>query len=538
MEFDYVIVGGGSAGAVLASRLTEDPDVTVALLENGVADRSPAIHTPFGMVTTVPTKYLNYAYKTVPQPGLLNRRGYQPRGKTLGGSSSINAMVYVRGHPSDYDDWAALGNTGWGWTDVLPYFKKSECNERLTSQWHGREGPLNVAELKSPSAARDAFVEGARQAGFIINDDFNAGENQEGVGPYQVTQINGRRCSSARAYLSRALDRPNLKVFTQTKALKLIMAGKTCTGVSTLMKGRRQSFAARREVLVCAGAFNSPQLLMLSGIGPAAHLQEHHVPVVHDLPGVGNNLQDHPDFVSTFRSSRRDVLGPSPVGIWQLMRDAWHFNRGKYGGLMHTNGAEAGGFLKTDPSLSRPDVQLHYVVGILQDHARKLSIHHGVSLHTCILRPKSKGWVRLASANPLDAPLIHPNFLDHPDDAQSLLKAVRLSQKIMAAPAMSSYAKAETHAVLHLSDDDLLTEIRRRTDTVYHPVSSCRMGTDADAVVDPELKVRGIERLRVIDASVMPTLIGGNTNSPTMMIAEKASDLLKATHRQSEKIAS
>lgn len=529
MEFDYVIVGGGSAGAVLANRLTEDPDVSVALLEYGVDDKSPAIHIPFGMIATVPTHYLNYAYKTIPQPGLLNRRGYQPRGKTLGGSSAINAMVYVRGHPGDYDDWAALGNDGWAWQDVLPYFRKSENNERLTSEWHGQDGPLNVAELKSPSAARMAFIEGAREAGFRINDDFNDGDNQEGVGVYQVTQIDGHRCSSARAYLKSARERDNLTVFTRTKALRLITRGTVCTGVDTLMQGRRQQVSARREVLVCAGTFNSPQLLMLSGIGPGGHLRQNDIRVVHDLPGVGQNLKDHPDFVSTYRTSRRDVLGPSPTGLWHLMRDAWQFSRGRYGGLMHTNGAEAGGFLKTDASLDRPDIQLHYVVGILRDHARKVSPHHGVSLHTCILRPKSTGWVKLASSNPLDAPLIHPNFLDHPDDADALLKGVRLSQRIMSSPAMAPYAQAETHPALHLNDDELLTEIRRRSDTVYHPVGTCRMGSDDSSVVDAQLRVRGMSRLRVIDASVMPTLIGGNTSAPTMMIAEKAADLLKAT---------
>ena len=532
MEFDYVVIGGGSAGAVLASRLSEDPAITVALLEYGVKDKSPAIHVPFGMVATVPTRYLNYGFKTVPQPGLLNRQGYQPRGKTLGGSSAINAMVYVRGHQNDYDDWQALGNDGWSWNDVLPYFLKAENNQRIVNELHGQGGPLNVEELRSPSGARDAFVAGGREAGFKVNTDFN-GDDQEGVGVYQVTQINGHRCSSAKAYLSTAKDRPNLAIFTQTKALRLICRGKVCTGVETLFKGRRQTFRCRREVLVSAGAFNSPQLLMLSGIGPQEHLSSNHVPVIHHLPGVGQNLVDHPDFVTTYRTTQRDVLGPSPRGVWNILRDAWRFSQGQPAGLMHSNGAEAGGFLKTDAKLDRPDIQLHFVVGILQDHLRKPSPFHGVSCHTCILRPKSRGWVRLASNNPLDQPLINPNFLAEDDDVSTLLKGIRLTQKIMESDAMKRYAQVETHPVSHLSDEQLVSAIRKRTDTVYHPVSTCRMGIDEMAVVDNELRVHGMEGLRVIDASVMPTLVGGNTNAPTIMIAEKAADIIKATQYES-----
>jgi len=465
----------------------------------------------------------------------LNRQGYQPRGKTLGGSSSINAMVYIRGHQKDYDDWAALGNAGWSWNDVLPYFLKSENNERIQNELHGQGGPLNVAELVSPSGARSAFVQAGREAGFKVSTDFN-GADQEGVGVYQVTQKNGYRCSAAKAYLSDVTSRRNLAIFTQAKALRLVTRGKVCTGVEILHKGKRQIFRCRREVIVCAGAFNSPQLLMLSGIGPSEHLRDCHIPVNHHLPGVGQNLVDHPDFVATYRSTKRDVLGPSPSGLWHIVRDAWRFSRGDTKGLMNTNGAEAGGFLKTDPSLERPDIQMHFVVGILRDHARKISPFHGISCHTCILRPKSQGWVKLASPNPLDAPLINPNFLGEQDDADRLLKGVRIAQRIMETTAMSAYASKETHPVLHMLDEELITEVRRRTDTVYHPIGTCRMGHDKMAVVDDQLRVHGIAGLRVVDASVMPTIIGGNTNAPTIMIAEKAADMIKDS-AQNERLA-
>lgn len=528
MEFDYVIIGGGSAGCVLANRLSEDANVQVLLIETGSRGRSPLISMPLGIAATVPGYAYNHALKTVPQPGLNNRFGYQPRGKALGGSSSINAMIYTRGHPEDYDDWARLGNDGWGWQSVLPYFKKSENNERIHDEYHGQGGPLNVSELVSTAGAREAFVSAGEQAGFRRNTDFN-GADQQGVGAFQVTQKSARRYSAAEAYLFPVMHRQNLTVMTQSKALKLIMADKQCKGVEILTKGGRRRLMARKEVIVSAGTFHSPQLLMLSGIGPAEHLQKFHIPVVHDLRGVGQGLQDHIDFVSGYRSKKKDVLGFSPLGIYNLARDGVRYAMGRRGGLPTTNAAEAGGFLKTNPDLTRPDIQLHFVVAILLDHGRKLSPYHGVSCHTCVLRPKSQGWVKLESINPLDPPLINPNFLDHEDDVKTLMAGVRMTSRIMAQSALAYYAHQEVDPVSHLNDAELENQIRQRADTVYHPVGTCRMGRDESAVVDSQLRVKGIQGLRVVDASIFPTLIGGNTNAPTIMIAEKAADMIKQT---------
>ncbi|MFY9316335.1 MAG: GMC family oxidoreductase N-terminal domain-containing protein [Burkholderiales bacterium] len=522
MDFDYVIVGGGSAGCALAARLSEDASTNVCLVEAGGSGRSVLIDTPILLAVTVPRKIHNWALETTPQAGLAGRRGFQPRGKALGGSSAINAMVYMRGHPRDYDDWAAAGNPGWGWADVLPMFKRSEHNERGADTFHGTGGPLNVAELRSPHAASLAFVEAAVQAGHPRNADFN-GAMQEGVGLYQVTQKDGHRWSAARAYLDAAADRPNLTVVSGAHALRLLFDGKACTGVETT----QGAFHARRETVVAAGAFGSPQLLLLSGIGPRDELARHGIALRHELPGVGRNLQDHPDYVIGYRSPAPGLLGLTPRGLMNLVAGIGPFRR-ETRGILTSNIAEAGGFLKSSAALERPDLQLHFTIGLVADHGRDKTPRYGFSCHVCVLRPKSRGSVGLASADPLAAPRIDPAFLAHDDDAKLLLRGVKMTLDILRRPALAEFRGANVFGEEGLADEALMDLVRRRADTVYHPVGTCRMGTDALAVVDPQLRVRGVERLRVADASIMPTLIGGNTNAPAIMIGEKAAALLSA----------
>jgi len=522
-EFDYVVIGAGSGGCALAARLSEDPAVTVCLVEAGRRDDSALIHCPFGAAVILPSPlFYNWAFKTVPQSGLNGRRGYQPRGKVLGGSSSINAMVYIRGHAGDYDDWAALGNAGWSWAEVLPVFKRMEHNERGADGFHGTGGPLNVADPLAPHPLSRAFVEAGVQAGFRRNPDFNGAE-QEGVGLYQVTQKDGRRWSAAQAYLRAAEGRPNLTVLTKARALRLRTEGKACAGVQTTHGPLR----ARRETIVACGTFGSPQLLLLSGIGPRAQIEPHGIALVHELPGVGCNLRDHIDFISGYRTSCTDLLGYSARGLLNMARAFAEYRRSARG-PMRSNFAEAGGFLKTAPGLERPDVQLHFIIGLIDDHARKRHFRLGYSCHVCVLRPKSTGSVALASADPLAAPRIDPAFLAAPEDLASLAEGARTMWRILEQPALAPFRGDSLYGAPQASPGNLEQMLRERADTVYHPVGTCKMGSDPMAVVDARLRVRGIERLRVADASVMPTLIGGNTNAASMMIGERAADFIRA----------
>ena len=525
--FDYLIVGGGSAGCVLAARLSEDPQVRVALLEAGPPDKSVLIHCPAGLAVLAQNGQANWAFDTVPQPGLNGRRGYQPRGKVLGGSSSVNAMVYIRGQRSDYDHWAAEGNAGWSFDDVLPYFKRAEHNERGADAWHGSGGPLNVMDLRSPNRFGPVFVEAARQAGYRPNPDFNAAA-QEGVGLYQVTHRNGERCSAAKAYLAPARVRPNLTVLTGVHVTRIVTEGQRATGVEFVQSGHVQRLHAAREVLLCAGALQSPQVLMLSGIGPADELARHHIALVHDLPGVGRHLHDHPDVVQVVDAPHlKDLFGLSFAGVLRVLQGIFEWRRQR-SGMLTTNYAEAGGFIRSRPDEPTPDLQLHFVIGKLVDHGRKTVFGHGYSCHVCLLRPKSRGRVTLASADPLAAPLIDPNFLAERDDVDRLVRGVKLMRSILQQPALAGYAGRELAASARAQTDAQIEEfIRTFGDTIYHPVGTCRMGSGPLDVVDAQLRVRGLHGLRVVDASIMPRIVSGNTNAPTIMIAERAADLIR-----------
>ena len=528
-EFDYVVVGAGSAGCAVAARLSEDPAARVALVEAGGEDESVLIRAPLGFALAAKIGRHVLRYQTVPQPGLAGRRGFQPRGKVLGGSSAINAMIYCRGHRSDYDGWAAAGNPGWDHESVLPYFKRAEGTECYADNtWHNTTGLLGVSWLRSPFPSTLAFLDACAASG-LAQTDYN-GARQEGSSLAQVTMRGGERCSAARAYLAPIRSRANLAVFTDTPTLRLVFDGRRAIGIEVLRGDKRVRLAARREVIVCAGAYGSPQLLMCSGIGAAATLGEHGIAVVHELPGVGQNLQDHITASLNWHSPRRDAgLALSPSGVLDLWRAISQWRRERRGPIT-SNVAEAVGFLRSDPTLDAPDIELEFLSAMVDDHNRRMHLGHGIGLHVTLLRPASRGEVRIASRDTRDAPLIDPRYFSAAADMPRLVRGVQRALAIMDAAPLAAWRGPMLAPIRADDPAGIEARLRRSADTEYHPVGTCRMGPAGDpaAVVGADLRVHGVDGLRVADASIMPTITGGNTNAPTIMIGEKCADLVRS----------
>lgn len=536
MEFDYIIAGGGSAGCVLANRLSEDPSIKVCLVEAGGNGTDFLIRTPSAAAVMLPGRppINNWAFRTVPQPGLNGRRGYQPRGKTLGGSSAINAMLYVRGHPGDYDDWAALGATGWGWDACAPWFRHAERNQRGPSAHHGAEGPLQVADQPSPRAVTEAFLLAADQAHWPRTADFN-GADQEGAGLYQVTQFHegpskGERCSAAAAYLDPARRRDNLTILTGALVDRVVFDRGRATRLVVHRKGQTQTLRARREIISALGAFGSPALLQRSGIGPAVLLREQGIAPLVVRDAVGANLQDHLSLTLSYTSRQPSTFATNLRGGLAFLRAIPEWRR-KGTGPLTTPYAEGGAFLKTTPDEHRPDIQIHFIPAILQNHARNLTVKFGYSCQVCVLRPDSRGTVQIASRDASTPPLIDPAYLSAPGDLPRMIAGARMMQQMMENPAFAPWRGKRLYPHSG-SDADWEADIRTRADTIYHPVGTCRMGTDQNAVTDPAGRVRGITGLRIVDASLLPRLIGGNTNAPVIMMAERLAQTILTAPEQ------
>ncbi len=524
-SYDIIVIGAGSGGCAAAGGLAEDGSRTVCVIEAGGTNDSFFIRTP-GMLVALPKK-ANWAFDTECMESLGGRAGYQPRGRGLGGSSAINAMLYIRGNAWDYDNWANLGCTGWRYSDVLPWFKRCENNVRGADAFHGNKGPLHVDDQHWPSPGSRAFVEAATRLQYPENRDFNGGR-QDGFGLYQVTQYQGERWSAARAFLDPLKGRANLDIRTDTLVERVLIENGRATGVVVRRGGKQETLHARQAVIVSGGAFGSPQTLMLSGIGPAEHLKAMGIEVVLDKPAVGADLQDHCDNIIAYDADSPDFFGGSLAAMWRMLKALMQYRRDK-SGMMTTPFAESGGFWKIRADAPAPDVQYHFIPGIVQNHGRDKVRESGFSVHACALRPKSRGTVRLRSNDPAAAPSINPNFLSDPggEDIALLRDATRLMVRICETEPMSRYKGRNRHPVDYADDAALDQLIRDRCDTIYHPVGTCRMGPCADDVADPELRVRGVEGLYVADASIMPRLISGNTNAPSIMIGMRCADFVK-----------
>jgi choline dehydrogenase-like flavoprotein len=526
--FDYIIVGAGSAGSVLANRLSKDPTTSVLLLEAGPEDKTPMIKIPGAFAYFMFSKKYNWLYDAEPVPDIRNGEPvFCPRGKTLGGSSAVNAMVYIRGHKSDYDRWQADGNEGWGYEQLLPYFKKSETNQRGANAYHGDKGPLYVSDTQNYYPLNERFLKASENVGFPLTDDFN-GESYEGAGYYQFTIKDGERCGVARGYLNPVRDRQNLQVECEAFVNRILFNGKTASGVEYTQNGKTISVKATKEVLLCGGSFNSPQTLMLSGVGDKEELQSHGIGVVHDLPGVGKNLQEHVDACVLVKSKKKDGFSLTASGLMKTLPDTLQYIRSKTGNLANSI-TQAGAFLKSNPGIEVPDIQMHFVPILFDDCGRNIGLlrQHGYSLHVCVLRPESRGKVSLKSANPRDKIKIEFNFLSEKKDQKTLVDGIRVARKILENEAFDEHRGEEMHPGKDVqSDEGLLQACKDRLGLVYHPSGTCKMGNDPMAVVDARLCVHGLKSLRVVDASVMPTLVGGNTNAPVIAMAEKAADMI------------
>jgi choline dehydrogenase len=524
-SFDYIIVGAGSAGCVLANRLTESGRHRVLLLEAGGHDRHMWIHIPLGFAKLFDNAKVNWRYASEPEPELNNRKIIQPRGKVVGGSSSINGLLYIRGQKEDFDHWRQLGNTGWGYSDVLPYFRRAEDQERGADELHGVGGPLSVSNVCEPHPLCEAFIAAAQQAGVPRNDDFN-GPAQEGAGYFQLTAKNGRRWSTAAGYLRQARRRPNLKTELNALATRVLFDGRRATGIEYRQGGTVRTAFANGEVILAGGAFNSPQLLQLSGLGPAKLLRELGIGVIADLPGVGADLQDHLQVRMQFRCTEPITMN-DVVNNWRHRYTAGLRYMLTRKGLLSVGAGYAGAFLRTRPELASPDVQIHFLIFSTETAGATLHPFSGFMASVCQLRPDSRGFVRIKSNDPAMPPAIQPRYLSDRNDCETIVAGLHRLREVMNQPVMRRYiAEERMPGAQCASDADLLSYARATGTTVYHPTSTCRMGADPNAVVDERLKVRGFEKLRVVDASVMPTVVSGNTNAAAVMIGEKGADMI------------